>query len=161
MRKLRLSWLIVAVVVVVVAATPTLRQLAGRQLRAALHRPAERDLLAEWFLGDFFGWHLESPAVHAMLWSSAPDIGARAIPFVLAHHADDPEMLAAAAHLAEGEADNLERQDRPDEAEALREESHSLVKRAASPDGPPACWAVYAEHALWHLTCNRIGGVRR
>jgi hypothetical protein len=157
MRRLRLSWIIVAVVVVVVAATPTLRQLAGRQLRAALHRPAERGPVAQWFFGEFFGFHVESPAAHGMAWSSAPDIGERAIPFVLAHHADDAEMLTAAAYLAEGEADNLERQDQPDEAEALREQSHLLLKRAASPDGPAACWAAYAEDTLWHLSCDRIG----
>jgi len=157
----RASWLIVIAVVVITAAVPSLRALARRQAHGAVATRGEPDAAAQAFsdslLRDLFGLHLQSPAVYAISWGSTPGVARNAIPFVLAQYPDDAEMLASAAFLAQGEVNDLEREQRTEEASALTEEVHGLLARAASEEASPAYWAAYAEYTLEPLRCRRIG----
>jgi tetratricopeptide (TPR) repeat protein len=156
----RASWLIVVAAIAVTAAVPSLRSLARRQFHAFPRRPTDEQTMALSVMTLFTRGGMESPASYGWLWhmqGAKTDIGYRALPFALEQRPEKPELWAAAAQLAAGQARDLERAGKGEEAEALRAQAMAVFRRAAERADSPACWAGYAVHLLQPLECNRIG----
>ncbi len=129
MIRARLSWIIVAAVVCIIAAVPALRHHA--RLAWLTLKPVDIEALQ---LDDDVPVEAHGPPSYLRLLDQLRWYEATAVAFVEEHYPDDPRMLTAAALLAD--------------EHSPADQTLRLLKRAAELGEEPTAWAAYTEHLV-------------